>query len=42
MDFEMDGHLRERLESSSPERQDTLVDLFGSEPKGAAGDSQDL
>jgi len=42
MAFEMDGHLREELESSAPDRQDTLIDLFGSQPKVVAADSSGL
>jgi RNA polymerase primary sigma factor len=36
MAFEMDGRLREELESSAAERPDTLIDLFGAQP-GASG-----
>ncbi len=39
MAFEMDGRLREERDLSGPERQDTLVDFFGSEPKEAADDA---
>jgi RNA polymerase primary sigma factor len=42
MAFEMDGQLQDRLESSAPERQDMLIDLFGPQPNGAAVDSSDL
>ena len=42
MTVEMDGPLREEREGSAPERQQTLIDLFGSQPKVAADDSTGL
>ncbi len=42
MAFEMDGHLREEFERSAPERQDTLIDFFGAQPKAAAAVSSGL
>ena len=38
MDVEMDGRLREEREGAALERQDTLIDFFGTPPKVAADD----
>ena len=42
MALEMDGRLRVEREGSAPERQDTLIDFFGSEPKVAGDQSSAL